>query len=151
MILTTDQIPEYGIVRAYLTATAVQWGDSGDSDDYTDEHGWVDADWSMRELHESRNDVKPYAEWNPRAGEGTVGRCAVDSDEITSVADFVNYTLTDFFGTTGWEDNGDGTFYGADAITTDYTDPRNYTYALHFHVKHNDSSRGWTEDEVTLP
>ena len=151
---SASEMPAYGVVCAYLTATAVTWSEE-DAGDYPDEeHGWVDADWSMRVLHESRNDVKPYAELYLH-GDGslnhdrsTIGRCVTDEDEILTVADFIRATVADALGSA--EDNGDGTWYGSDSIVTDYSDPRDYTYALHFHVKHNDGRRGWVEDDVTL-
>jgi hypothetical protein len=49
-------------MRIYLTATSVYWpeNENGDpSDDYVDEHGWVNPDWSQTELYENRADVAP--------------------------------------------------------------------------------------------
>lgn len=151
--MIASEVPAYGVVRASLTATAVNFSDYRE-DDYTEEHGWVDPCWTMRELYESRNDVRPAAELYLTEGaelnhdRSWIGHSVTDEDEILTVADFIRATVAEILGSA--DDNGNGTWYSSDEIVTDYRDPRSYTYALHFHVKHNDSRRGWVEDSITL-
>jgi hypothetical protein len=142
---TTDRLPANGTIYAFLTATAVEWSDSGDSDDYTEEHGWVSPRWSMTDLYESRNDVAPIDDWR-LATDNTPDLLRPDPDQTPT--DWLAALLNETLGS--WSDNGDGTYYGHDNLITDYTDPRDYTYAVHVHVKHCDSTRGWVEDSVTL-
>jgi hypothetical protein len=125
------------IYRAYMTgerhtSESLECGDAA-------ERGWVDPNWSMTDLQEARNYVRPAAEYNPLDPE--------DVEDYPTVAAWIAATVAEHLGAA--EDNGDGTWYGVDAQTHDYTTDDTYTYSLHFHVKRHTSSRGWVEDDVT--
>lgn len=102
-------------IFALLTCTRVRWPEG--SEDYIDEHGWIDRSWSPYVLHDSRND----------------GRPEVDCDENDpELADYVREALGWLGG--GYEDNEDGTFYSADSYMPAHDNPEgwSYSYALHF-------------------
>jgi hypothetical protein len=102
-----------GMVYAFMTADAVSL--DGGEDEREELNGWIDQDWSMTVLHDSRNDVLPLVkEWES------------DTEELT---DSVRDVLGDG---SLWEDNGDGTFYAMDSREDDGF---SFTYAVHFFVK----------------
>ena len=84
-----------GMVYAFMTGTSVDL--DGNEDEREELNGWIDQDWSMTVLHDSRNDVMPLVkEWES------------DTEEL---ADSVRDVLGDG---SLWEDNGDGSFYAKD-------------------------------------
>lgn len=103
-----------GKVYAFMTATAVEIRPD-DENGGIELNGYIDQDWSMTTLNDSRNDVLPLVnEWQ---------------DDTEALEESVRDVLGDG---SLWEDNGDGTFYSKDSRTEDGMD---YTYAVHFHVK----------------
>ncbi|WMI33869.1 hypothetical protein SEA_PATELGO_268 [Streptomyces phage Patelgo] len=97
-------------VVAYMTACAVSV--DGGEDEREERHGWIDREWSMTSLHDSREDVEPLF--------------SVDSSEMEELAESVRDVLGDgslYF------DNGDGTFYGQGESVEDGF---SWTYAVHF-------------------
>lgn len=145
--MTLDTLPTHGVIRAYLTATAVKFAEDGSGAE-SEENGWVDYDYSLTELFESRNDVRPAGEFNLSTGGSEVLRCW--DDEITP-EQWARNVLSETLGSAE-HDEGSHTFYGSDEIFSDatLTDPRTFSYALHFHVKHCDPVRGWVEDDLSL-
>lgn len=121
-----------GHIFAHLTCTRVRWPQDGDgtvSEEYIDEHGWIDRSWSPYVLHDSRNDVRPE----------------VDCDENDpELADYVREALGWLEG--GYSDNHDGTFYSAESYMPFHDNPEgwSYSYALHFVCKFY-GPNGWTE------
>ena len=90
--------------------------------DGTEEHGWMDPDWSTTELLDSRNDA------------GTILSIPMDEQDRD---DQLRELLT------GFRDNGDGTWYQ----DGEYVDPRTgdtWTYAAHLVEKYQDGS-GYAE------
>ena len=119
---------------AYMTATAVD-------PDGTERHGYVDPRWSMTELFDSRNDVRPVATWSRMDGDGL-------EPIHESVQRWARETLEEWLG--AYEDNCDGTYYGQDA-SPDFTTGTVWTYALHLtateHANRYPNIRQW---DVTL-
>ena len=116
-----------GHIFAFMTATVTRHGESDSGDDYTAVSGWIDRNWSMTDLLESRNDVTPL----------------ISEDENSeNLADYVRDVLGDG---SLYEDNGDGTFIGQTETTDD--DGRSWTYAVHFKRKYkgNDGPLDWCE------
>lgn len=111
------------MIFGFFTATRVQW--VGEDPDPMEEHGWVDMTWNRRVLFDSRNDVYPYI--------------MLWSDD-PYLAEEVNNALSELPG--GWEDNGDGTFYAADADSP-WDEPWEYHYAIHFTRKFQDADGNW--------
>lgn len=107
-----------GRVFAFMTGERVTTESAKHGD--AAEHGWVSPTYSRTTFFDSRNDVAPVM------SEDT------DSDEL---ADAVRDAL-DELGV--YTDNGNGTFYSADAIDYfDYYSPEgSYSYAIHFVVKY---------------
>lgn len=114
-----------GHIFAFVTATAV---DFHGEDDYTERHGWIDTNWSMTELMESRNDANAIVDCDESDAETL-------SDEISEALEMVY----------PYEDNGDGTFYGQ-SETTDESGTV-WTYAVHF-IRKAYGYNGWTETAV---
>ncbi|MET9385321.1 hypothetical protein ABZY09_30680 [Streptomyces sp. NPDC002928] len=96
-------------------------------EDALEEHGWIDRSWSVRVLHDSRNDVRPVVD--------------VDESDAETLAEEITDALEWLEG--GYEDNGDGTFYASDSYRP-YDEPWSYSYALHF-VRKFHGPNGWTE------
>jgi hypothetical protein len=112
----TSELPAatfYGY--AYMTASVVD-----SVGDVTD--GWVDPQWSMHVVHDSRNDVRPVATWS-RMDDLEEGERVGDS-----IARFIRETVEEHLSAP--RDNGDGTWYGEGEDVTPKGDT--YTYALHF-------------------
>lgn len=97
-------------VVAFMTASAVSL--DGTEDDREERNGWIDREWSMTTLHDSREDVAPLF--------------SVDSSEMEELADSVRDVLGDG---SLWEDNGDGNYY---AKGENQEDGFSWTYAVHF-------------------
>jgi hypothetical protein len=112
-------------IFAFVTCTRVMWPEG--SEEYVDEHGWIDMRWSPRVLHESRNDVRPVVDCD-------------ESDRETLIYE-VTEALSDL---APYWDNGDGTFYGEESEQP-FDEPWNYSYAVHFKRKYL-GPNGWTED-----
>lgn len=108
-----------GNVFALMSATSVDCTEDGET---VECHGWIDPDWSMRTLFESRNDANPLLNEDE------------DSEDLAErIADLVQ----------GYDDNGDDTFYSVDS----WQDPETgtyWTYAIHFKRKFF-GPKGWTE------
>lgn len=115
-------------IFGFITATAVTW-ENGDSEEYAEEHGWVDLGWSRTELWESRNDVRPLVS------------CDENDPELM---DYIREAFDDL-PAGPYRDNGDGTWYGEG----EHLDRKgtSYTYAFHLKRKHHDPRRGWVEDD----
>lgn len=110
-----------GHIFAFMTATRV------DPETLEETHGWIDPTWSNTELLDSRNDATPV----------------VDMDELD---DDLTETVADALGSLGqWDDNGDGTVYGADSVQSQ-EDGAYWTYALHFVRKFLLLGNGYTEE-----
>lgn len=103
-----------GKVYAFMTATAVEIRPD-DENESIELNGWIDQDWSMVCLNDSRNDVQPLVnEWQD------------DTEELTEA-------VRDVLGDGSlWDDNGDGTFYSQQSRIEDGME---YTYAVHFHIR----------------
>jgi hypothetical protein len=115
-----------GHIYAFLKADRVEFTGQG-CDDYTEESGWIDRDWSLTELHESRNDVRPV----------------ISEDEGSEdLADQVREILGNPLHLDG---NGEGTFYLPDEYIAE--DGSSWTYRVLFTRKHHDSRNGWIEDD----
>jgi hypothetical protein len=111
-----------GHIFAFMTGEAVSV--DGGEDEREERRGWIDREWSMTVLHESRNDVSPLV--------------SLDESDTESLADEIRDILGDgslYF------DNGDGTFYGQSETMEDgfY-----WTYAVHF-VRKGGASEGFQE------
>lgn len=111
-----------GHIFAFMTGEAVSV--DGGEDEREERRGWIDREWSMTVLHESRNDVAPLV--------------SLDESDTESLADEIRDILGDgslYF------DNGDGTFYGQSETMEDgfY-----WTYAIHF-VRKGGASEGFAE------
>lgn len=107
-----------GHIFAFITCTRVMWpeGEDGNSsEDYIEEHGWIDRRWSATTLYDNRNDVSPVVD--------------VDESDRETLEEDVRDALGWLEG--GYDDNGDGTFYAADSYQP-YDQPWSYSYALHF-------------------
>lgn len=110
--------------RAFLTGTSVEMPDLEIDDDTIaiEHHGWVDPSWSIRELFESRNDVRPVGELYDR----DLG------DEYATVSEWVQAVVAEHFG--AFHTDGCGTFY-EDGSSQDFVTGIDWSYALHFHAK----------------
>jgi len=124
---------EAGHIYAFLTGERVRWAEDSDGhpiEDPIQENGWVDRAWSPYVFHDSRNDVRPV----------------VDAD--LSDREMLSGEITDALGWLpgGWEDNGDGIFYGQESDQPSHDNPEEwaYSYALHF-VRKFYGPDGWTE------
>lgn len=149
---TLKNLPRNGVLRIYATCEAVtpESAEIGDAA----ERGWVDS-LDSRSMYESRNDVSPIIELHVLhlLGGDTVALCDdpnardITVEEADAEArDSIRRTL-DALG--AYENNGDGTLYGA-GEDEDYATGTSYRYALHAHVKHYSGERGWVEDAVEL-
>lgn len=128
-------------VLAWVTGTRVEFADDG-SEDYAEEHGWVDWNWSHHDLHPSRNDVRPVAEWDDRDAD--------DLEDFPTVADFIRGTVETVLGAA--EGNGDGSWWSSvdeHLCSVTLEDGSSWSYSVHFTHKRYDSARGWVEDTVT--
>lgn len=115
------------------TPESIEHGDA-------EERGWVDPRWSKRTFWESRNDVRPVMEeWMPHDNLPDVLR----PDDL---GESVREALAELGAFT---DNGDGTFYAADA-EEDFETGNSYTYALHFVAKDGSGERGWHPSEAGI-
>lgn len=112
-----------GHIHAYLTASAVRHYGPG-INDYQEERGWIDSDWSRTQLHESREDVPPLVDCD-------------DSDE--DLAEYVSDVLGDL---SMWDDVGGGSFASHEERNEDGT---SYTYTVHF-ARTYLGSDGWVEE-----
>ena len=113
-----------GHIFAFMTADAVSI--DGTEDEREERHGWIDKEWSMTVLHESRNDVSPLV--------------SVEESDAETLADEIRDVLGDgslYF------DNGDGSFYAHDSTEEDGF---SWTYAVHFKRKFL-GSNGWIETD----
>lgn len=110
-----------GHIFAFMTGTHTVHN-GPDSDDYTEEHGWIDLSWSRTVLYDSRNDVRPLL--------------SMWEDDETLAEEIQDVII-------GFESNGDGTFY---SVQDDQPNPdESWSYAIHFKRKYQDST-GWTEE-----
>lgn len=111
------QLPAQGTV--WVTATATTWGDSGSSDDYEQEHGWVQPQFSRTTLYENRDDVAPiYSGTDPAAA----------ASEIR-----------DFLGGVEQPESGRGSFYASDSESS-LESGTSYSYACH--------AEGWSPEQL---
>lgn len=101
-----------GHIFAFMTATAVE---IGPEDERNERYGWIDREWSMTDIHDSRNDVSPLV--------------SLDESDTEALADEIRDVLGDG---SLWEDNGDGSFYGKDERVED---GYSWTYVVHFKRK----------------
>jgi hypothetical protein len=102
-----------GNIFAYITATAVSL--DGNEDEREKRRGYIDKEWSMTELHDSRNDVPMLMN--------------VDESDIDALTEEIRDILGDgslYF------DNGDGNFYGQGESQEDGF---SWTYCVHFKRK----------------
>lgn len=102
---------------AYMTADVVY-------PDGREEYGWVDPSWSRTTLYASRSDAGPILD-------------VMDNDEF--LADKVREILGDG---SAYEDNGDGTYYGADSEQSPETGAY-WRYAVHFTCESGDGEFPW--------
>lgn len=124
-----------GQIKGYYTCTRVKWECEDESCEHSgcvdypqEEHGWIDMGRASRELHENRNDVRPW----------------VDLDESDpELAEEVRDALDLLEG--GYEDNGDGTFYAKENYEPS-EEAWKYSFALHFSRK-SLGPNGWTEQD----
>lgn len=140
--ITADRVKWEATVEEYAEMTQQteeevreEWEGDSDFDATSDvirleevieEHGWIDRRWSSITLHDSRNDVTPVVDCDERSEDL--------EDEVIDALWWLEG---------GYEDNGDGTFYASDSYQP-YTEPWNYSYALHF-VKKDLVDGRWTE------
>jgi hypothetical protein len=109
-----------GRIFAHMSASAAGFPDS--QEDYREQHGWVDPDFSMFELFPSRNDVKTLISIDADAGHNEI------SDALYEALGYLPG---------GAEDNGDGTYTSYDVLSTGSWD---YLYYVHFTYKHSGGS-----------
>ncbi|QZE11367.1 hypothetical protein SEA_FORREST_264 [Streptomyces phage Forrest] len=113
-----------GHIFAFMTGTAVSL--DGGEDEREERHGWIDKEWSMTVLHESRNDVAPLV--------------SVDESDTETLTDEIRDVLGDG---SLWDDNGDGSFYSqGESVEDGYA----WTYAVHFKRK-GGASEGFAETD----
>lgn len=117
-------------IFGHYTATRVRWDEDAEGnpiEEPIEEHGWIDWNWSSRQLHESRNDVRPYVD--------------VDEDD-PELYEEIQDAFRNLPG--GPEREGhQGTFYAADTDSP-FDEVWSYSYALHFTCKFF-GPNGWTE------
>jgi len=108
-----------GRITAWMTASQTVFNDTEEG--YTEEHGWIDPPWSRTQLHDSRNDVRPLLDlW-------------IEDDDLTE-------ELRDIL--IGFNDNGDGSYYGNE--TESFRPNESWHYAIH--LKHKFfGPDGWVE------
>lgn len=113
-------------IFAFMTATAVEIAPEAE-DSGIELRGWIDKEWSMTTLHDSRNDVRPL----------------MNVDETAT--DDLSEEISDILGDGSlWEDNGDGDFYSKE---TRIEDGYEYSYCVHFHRRFIASDGSWAETE----
>lgn len=113
-----------GHIFAFMTATAVEIAPD-DENGGIELNGWVDREWSMTALHDSRNDVSPLM--------------SLDESDTEALADEIRDILGD---ASLYFDNGDGNFYIHDSRTEDGME---FTYCVNFKRKFL-GSNGWAEE-----
>lgn len=130
-----------GRIYAFITCTRTKWDQDDEGfpiEDAVEEHGWIDRQWSLGTLHDSRNDVRPTVDVDDDDDPEVI------FEEITDALEWLD---------DGFEDNGNGTFY-ASGNYTPWDDEWEYHYALHFTRKSIHPLLGWTEvafDPMTIP
>lgn len=108
-------------IFAFMTGNYVD-PDSDVEADF-DERGWIDPSWSTVTLFDNRNDVSPLLNMDE------------DDPDLQEYIDDI---------TTGYTNDGDGTFYSVDS-TQDMTTGWHWSYAIHFKRKFF-GPKGWTEE-----
>ena len=99
----------------YMTATKVSnWAEDG-SGNHSEEHGWINPNWSLTEIYENFNDVNPVE--------------LFDNDSEETYAQWVTRVVRENLNGVEW-DGGD-TFYAAGVEIPNYATGDEMHYALH--------------------
>lgn len=123
---TLKNLPTNGTLYVYVTGDRIT--PESASEGMAEELGWIDWNWSVTTLHDSRNDVRPLV---------SVDVADLDASEIL---DAIREVI-------GYADSSDnGTIYAADATIPHYASPDTFMYAVHVFVKHGDE-----ESPVHIP
>lgn len=136
-MFTLSTLPRNCVIRVYATADYVTPDSAAEG--VAEASGWVDSLTSTR-IEESRNYVEPVYEVDAYEYRAPLNGIPA-REELASLIESLG----------AYETERDGSMLRAvDGVTWDYTQPGEYLYTLHAHVKHYTATNGWVESDLSI-